>query len=359
MFEIFINVELMRNHLGIDWPGGFEQHPFIDLSLLPNNEYRLTLLMLHLHGRTTDKVKKYEMNGNYQALYPDANPEKLIRDGLLRYSTDREAMESNTVRELNGLAVMLGFNINKRSKRQDILDTMLPYASSPIIKDEINACRVFQLTDKGYVIARSLYAEREALERTIYGLLIDDKPKGAINLWEAYKSKQYGQPISTSKSLLSIRIADKNQRALLACSELYGGPPMFYPIEKATPQAVYEKLILHTQDTLSSYKSISITKYESHCVCDSMTCKICSQHDGVVRDLKDAEIGKNCPPFHEGCRCDIGAVIEGSIRKTTGRFARNPLTDKSETTCAKTYRLWQKSLDGEELNALIKKRGWK
>lgn len=358
MSETFINIELMRNYHGIDWPGGFEQHPFVDLSLLPDNQYRLAFLMLHLHGRTTDKNKKYGMNGIYQGLYPNANPDKLVRDGLLRHSTDQEAMASNTINRLYDLAVMLGLNINKRSKRQDILDAMLPYASLPSIRDKINASRVFQLTDEGYVIARSLYAEREAIEKVIYGLLIDNKTQDAIYVWETYKSRQYGQPYRTSRNLSSMGVSDKKQRAILACSEIYGAAPMFYPAEKATSQAVYEKLIQHARDALSSLKSASFTKYTNSCVCDIKTCKICAQHDGVVRALKVAEIGKNCPPFHEGCRCHVAPVIVGLKRRGLTRACRNPITNKSEYTSANTYSEWVEMLKPEEREALIKKRKW-
>lgn len=359
MFETFVNVELLRSHKGIKWPGGFEQHPFIDLSLLPDNQYRLALLMLHLHGRTTNKKKKYEMNGIYQSLYPNADPDKLIKDGLLGCSTDRETMTENTINELYDIAVELGLNIKKRLKRQEILDAMLPYASSPIIKDRINEKRIYQLTDKGYVIARSLYAEREALEKNIYSLLKGNHPQKAIGLWEAYKSRQYGQHVSMGKNLFSMHITDNDQRAILACNELYGASPMFYPTEKATPQAVYEKMILRTQETLINYANAEYDKYEILAICDCITCKTCANMDGKVFKLENADIGATCPPFHDGCRCQIAPVINGLKRKPIGRFARNPLTDKSETTYAKTYKLWQKSLSQEALDALISKRGWK
>mgnify|MGYP003833814705 CR=1 FL=1 len=358
MSETFVNIELMRQHSGIDWPGGFEQHPFVDLSSLPDNQYRLALLILHLHGRTIDKNRKYGMNGVYQGLYPDANPNSLVRDGFLRHSTDQETIASYKVNELNDLAVILGLDINKRSKRQDILDTMLPYASSPSIKDKINASRVFHLTEEGYVIARSLYAEREAVEKAICGLLVDDKVKDAIKAWEAYKSRQYGQPFRCVINFSSKGVTDKEQRIFVACREIYGADPMFYPMEKATPQAANESQIQLVRDTLSSFKAASITKYKNSCTCDAKTCKICAEHDGVVRALDKAVIGKNCPPFHEGCRCHVAPVIVGLKRRGLTRACRNPITNKSEYTSANTYSEWVEMLKPEEREALIKKRKW-
>lgn len=57
-------------------------------------------------------------------------------------------------------------------------------------------------------------------------------------------------------------------------------------------------------------------EYIIQTVCDRKSCKKCSDMDGKIFKAKNSIIGVNCPPFHEGCRCDI---IPLEIFKTIGK----------------------------------------
>ena len=359
MLSLFPNTELMRSPysiLGSDTVEGFEP---VDLSTMPDEEYRLLLLLATQSGRPDDPSVKYEMNGDFQSFYPDADAaiSKLWARGYLRKLTTREIMKSFTIADLRHAASLIDVTLKSRAKRAELLDIMLEYADEKAIIDFAETRKWLQLSDKGLLLAKSLYAERDALERKIYPMLLDGNDKKAIETWCAYKSRQYGERVQEFSKLRVSNVTDRVQRAILGCYDLYGKKPMFYPIEEPTKEAIYQRDIGRAKDQIADYMSARISRYRLACVCDSLTCEICASKDGMIYETSKAEIGVNCPPFHYGCRCFIAPLIEGISRKGT-QFAKNPLTKQDYKTSAKTYKEWELSLTEEEKAALKNERGW-
>lgn len=94
----------------------------------------------------------------------------------------------------------------------------------------------------------------------------------------------------------------------------------------------------------------------SCCALDKHTCSICAKYDGVRIERKNAVVGFNVPPFHDGCRCT--SCIESSEYPpdNSKRFARNPLTNEHYYVFSNTYNDWVKSLKRKERLALIEYR---
>ncbi len=359
MFEGFANTELLVSHKGIDWPDGFDNHPFVDISAVPDRDYRLLILMLSQNGRTIRPELKYGMNGIMQALHPNANEaiSKIWKLGYFRESTNEEALASFTIPRILEVAEKLGINVNKRAKKPELLAVVLPHASSPIIAKTLGEHHIFKLSESGYLMARSLYEERKTVETLVYNSLLDGDGVRAAMIWSEYKSRQFGEKVTFQSNLISMQISDKVQAALLGCKELFGQSPMFFPIELPQAWAIYEWQKLNSQQSLNSLKDASISKYRIHACYDHSTCKICVSNDGSTHKVENAAIGKNCPPFHEGCRCFSAAVLDGMKRETT-KASRNPLTNASTYTTATTYREWEQTLTENEKAALYEKRGW-
>jgi len=326
---------------------------------VPGTDYRLLILMLSQNGRTIRPELKYGMNGIMQALHPNADEaiSKIWKRGLFRESTNEEALASFTISRILEIAGKLGLSVNKRIKKPELLEAVLPYASSPIIAKTLSEHHVFKLSESGYLMARSLYEERKTVETLVYNSLLDGDGTRAATLWSEYKSRQFGEKVKFQPSLVSLQISDKVQSALLGCRELFGQGPMFFPIELPEAWAIYELQKLNSQKSLYILKDASISKFRIHACYDHSTCKMCAGKDGSTHKVENAAIGKNFPPFHEGCRCFSAAVIDGLKRETT-KASRNPLTNASTYTTATTYREWEQTLTDNEKSALYEKRGW-
>ena len=261
MFEGFANTELLVSHKGIDWPGGFDNHPFVDITTVPDRDYRFLILMLSQNGRTIRPELKYGMNGIMQALHPNADEaiSRIWKRGFFRESTNEEALASFTIPRILEVAEKLGLKINKRAKKPELLEAVLPYTSSPIIAKSLGEHHIFKLSESGYLMARSLYEERKTVETFVYNSLLDGDGVRAATLWSEYKSRQFGEKVTFQSSLISLQISDKVQAALLGCKELFGQSPMFFPVELPQAWAIYEWLKLNSKKSLNGLKDASIT----------------------------------------------------------------------------------------------------
>lgn len=90
---------------------------------------------------------------------------------------------------------------------------------------------------------------------------------------------------------------------------------------------------------LHSYIDSQIQCYSFCATLDVQTCPICGDLDGKVFECKNAKIGVNLPPLHDGCRCTTLAVIENYVPTT--RSMRNPITHKWERIPYITYPEWK------------------
>lgn len=94
-----------------------------------------------------------------------------------------------------------------------------------------------------------------------------------MGLFDLFKPKQKGQaPKATSRK----------KRVLT--------------VEEITPQILAQKESLK-QNGFKRYKIIS---------CND-ACEVCKAFEGKDFALSKMEIGKNAPPFHDGCKCSIVA----------------------------------------------------
>ena len=67
---------------------------------------------------------------------------------------------------------------------------------------------------------------------------------------------------------------------------------------------------MQIQDSLDRYKKSGLEYFEFYAGIDDKTCNECSAIDGKKFKLKDAKIGVNVPPLHDGCRCCILPVVD-------------------------------------------------
>lgn len=75
---------------------------------------------------------------------------------------------------------------------------------------------------------------------------------------------------------------------------------------------------------------------------DLSTCDICGSLDGKIFKNKDAKVGINYPPFHQGCRCTVVPYFDDEFDDGGTRIARNPITGKSEYVSNMNYTQWKK-----------------
>lgn len=69
---------------------------------------------------------------------------------------------------------------------------------------------------------------------------------------------------------------------------------------------------MQIKDALKSYKDAGLTYYEyfAGLDIDNNTCDKCASLNRKIFRISEAKIGVNAPPMHDGCRCNVLAVIE-------------------------------------------------
>jgi len=64
-----------------------------------------------------------------------------------------------------------------------------------------------------------------------------------------------------------------------------------------------------TEKSLDEFRSLGIKRYKISTCGDERVCPNCKRHDGKDYNVKDAQTGKNAPPFCDECRCIILPVL--------------------------------------------------
>lgn len=100
--------------------------------------------------------------------------------------------------------------------------------------------------------------------------------------------------------------------------------------------------VFYATSELLDLKEISIEKYQILSALDSKTCDICGELDGKIFPVKNAVIGVNFPPFHQGCRCTTIPYYDDTPTEELTRVARNPETGKTYKVPANmTWKEWK------------------
>ena len=92
---------------------------------------------------------------------------------------------------------------------------------------------------------------------------------------------------------------------------------MFPPLDKKSNKDIqkareidihYISSLISNVRHITALKDAGIQQYRVRVAYDENTCKTCAKMDGKVFDVKKAITGRNCPPFHKGCRCSVSTV---------------------------------------------------
>ncbi len=95
----------------------------------------------------------------------------------------------------------------------------------------------------------------------------------------------------------------------------------------STPQAQDYSHFQSAKEQLSHYIKNGSKEYRVLGTLDSSTCDRCGNMDLKVFPVDKAVIGKNFPPFHNGCRCTT--ITSSNIKISNGkRAARDPITNR-------------------------------
>lgn len=99
-----------------------------------------------------------------------------------------------------------------------------------------------------------------------------------------------------------------------------------------------------TEMNFKAYKECGIQEYRYLATLDLKTCtRCCRPLDGKKFNIKDKQIGVNCPPMHPWCRCTVTSVINEEYLKQMKRIARDPVTGKNmKVPATMTYEEWYK-----------------
>ncbi|MBQ7887323.1 MAG: hypothetical protein IJ313_10575 [Clostridia bacterium] len=256
----------------------FDYFAFPNLSFLNDAEYMYVYLAHSQAGKTNDPNSKYQMNGFMQSFFPDHKRAiKLLFDLGFFISPDmHRTLHAMTIPQIRGILATRNIKIPSKSKKNDLIDLIVSNFSEEELQPYIQDNAVFELSDFGYGMVHSLYNDAG------YSTAIEAP-----------------QP---------------------------------------SPEELFEK---HKADTLSDlrdYRSFGAEYFVSCCTLDKKTCAICGERDQVPTKISDAVIGYNAPPFHLGCRCSV--LYHYDDRDISARSARDPVTNKSYTTTAKTYSEW-------------------
>lgn len=98
------------------------------------------------------------------------------------------------------------------------------------------------------------------------------------------------------------------------------------------------------QAELQSFYELGTNYYEFLATLDTETCPICGKLDKKVFHITAAEIGKNCPPMHDGCRCTVAPYFDDDFSDEFDkeeRAARDPKTGKTVYVPDMSYTEWK------------------
>lgn len=97
-----------------------------------------------------------------------------------------------------------------------------------------------------------------------------------------------------------------------------------------------------TQQFLKELDDMKASRYRILGTLDAKTCAKCAQMDERVFSTSEIVPGKNFPPFHDGCRCDVTPYAPHL--SDDQRWYRDPKTGKGQLGPYQTYETWKQSM---------------
>ena len=98
-----------------------------------------------------------------------------------------------------------------------------------------------------------------------------------------------------------------------------------------------------TMAELEACREMGIDRYQIIATLDNRTSDICRAEDHKIYFLKDAEQGKNAPPFHPNCRSTVAPYVSAEFVSDV-RIARDPKSGQSYVTEDMDYKEWLKTI---------------
>jgi len=157
----------------------------------------------------------------------------------------------------------------------------------------------FIVTEKGVSLKKSLLEKRKSKKENEYISVYNKIFNGSMEL-----PTYYNQFLS--------EFEDKKCAAIIISDIISGIKGNLRQKQKICPDyKVYEPKALHlfrqlqVKNELEEFKKANISKYQVRVLINKNTCSECEKMDKKIFEIGEAVLGVNCPPFHEGCRCDV------------------------------------------------------
>ena len=302
-----------------------------DLSTLSQHHYNLLVLLMSIAGNSTRPESNYGMNGIMQHLFPDGSSavEELQQYGLVEKVVPfGDALGCQTVPKLKNILRGKGLKVSGNS--DELLERLRPVWTADEEKTLGDSILVWRPTTLGFEYIRSLYAERESMEKSaLEAFLARDYTRGADIIYK-YQVRfpacdvinNGGSSFSTYESGLLTRFFTNRRMDMLsaiACFHYLSGNMMFPPSISGSESDIQIKHELEIRyivfsilsvRSLESYQSAGIVFYKVKSARDEKTCERCRNLNGKIYKVEEAKFGENFPPFHLGCRCCTGAIIK-------------------------------------------------
>lgn len=155
--------------------------------------------------------------------------------------------------------------------------------------------------------------------------------------------KSQGLPVSGKKQELIERIFNHVDQVLI--NNFLDGKKEYCLSKKAIDfLSKYHDIssIHNARHDIDNYTADGVEKYQILATLDNKTCDICGELDGKIFLVKDAVIGLNSPPFHQGCRCTTIPYYDDTPTEELTRVARDPETGKTyEVPADMTWKEWK------------------
>lgn len=278
----------------------------------------------------------------------------LMSLNFIRISEYTESLELLRNTELKD--ILKSKNLKASGNKEQLKERII----HSLIVDEVTACPSYTdfylLTNEGRDAIQESYdkieKEKFAFDSNIVRLLKDLKLKEAAHLiYQRKLETNELNPLGTTwHDLLLGHIfdnyeeeyrdyirgaEDKTIAALVIYSELSGAVDQDIARQGDFSDLDFDeyKLKLRTaralrasKRALNTYVTCEANEYRFLASLDCETCPLCGALDGKIFKVKDANIGTNFPPLHNGCRCTT--IAHHEMRPIKTRFARDPNTRK-------------------------------
>lgn len=194
----------------------------------------------------------------------------------------------------------------------------------------------YRLTEKGNEIVNSVEesaTKDTAFEDEVLQLLYNRKIQEAAQA--VFKYRKIRQPYGGTLSFYDIANDNDIQKyqnyynsfsnkeascIIFSCLMGFGFQSEKKLLKRILGKESIEKTKQYTLDAAIELKnSDSEDEYQIVCCLDDKTCSICGKMDLRHFKYKQAIVGKNFPPFHEGCRCITAPYFKDNITERVAR----------------------------------------